>query len=77
VPPKTITPTPTRPCWATRLEVAQYLRKSPRTIDEWIARGYVQAYRLPGNRSLVIDLNEVDAVIRSRGPVVPTSDPAA
>jgi excisionase family DNA binding protein len=60
-----------RPRWATRAEVAGYTHKGIRTIDVWVARGVIRAYRVPGSRSLLIDLNEVDEAIRAAGPVVP------
>ena len=69
--------TTTQPRWATRPEVAEYIRKSVRTIDGWIAAGHIPAYRLPGGRSLVIDLNDVDALIQASGPVVDPANSAA
>ena len=65
------------PRWTRRAGVAAYLLVSMRTIDNWIARGLIVAYRMPGERGLVFDLNEVDELIRSRGPVVPPSPDAA
>jgi excisionase family DNA binding protein len=62
--PHPIAPAPPR--WARRHQVADYLHVSSRTIDHWVARGLIIAYRMPGDRALVFDLNEVDALIRSR-----------
>jgi excisionase family DNA binding protein len=73
VPPKKYPVAPPPPRWVTRAQLAERVHKSTRTIDTWIATGRIKAYRLPGGRSLVIDLNEVDALIRSGGPVVPAS----
>jgi excisionase family DNA binding protein len=63
-------PVPPAPRWATRHEVAKYLRKSTRTVDNWIAHGWLTAYRMPGDRSIVIDLADVDRAITARGPIV-------
>jgi excisionase family DNA binding protein len=62
--PHPIAPAPPR--WARRHQVADYLHVSSRTIDNWIAHGLLVAYRMPGDRALAFDLNEVDALIRSR-----------
>jgi len=59
-----VAPPPAR--WVRRFEVATYLHVSPRTVDTWIAKGWITAYRMPGDRPLAFDLNEVDALIRSR-----------
>lgn len=69
-------PAPARPRWARRFEVAQHARVSSRTVDTWIARGLLQAFRMPGGRALVFDLNAVDQLITARGPVVPPKDAA-
>jgi excisionase family DNA binding protein len=70
VPTKKHPPVPPEPRWATRVETAKYLHKSDRTVDNWIANGWITAYRMPGGRSLLIDLNEVDDAIRAGGPIV-------
>ena len=45
-------------------KVAAYLDASPRTVRNYIAAGKLTGYRLPGNRLIRVDLNEVDAVLR-------------
>jgi hypothetical protein len=60
LPPKKHPVAPPTPRWVTRAQLAERVHKSTRTIDTWIATGRIKAYRLPGGRSLVIDLNEVD-----------------
>lgn len=49
-------------------KAAEYLDTSPRTVRRAISEGRLTGYRF-GPRSLRVDLNEVDAVIR----VVPTT----
>jgi excisionase family DNA binding protein len=52
----------------TKIEAAQYLRRSPRTIDSLLARGELKAYR-PGARKLLFAREELDAYVK-RYPVV-------
>lgn len=45
-------------------EVARYLGRHPRTVRNYIAKGYFPAYRRPGAQGLLIDLDEVDRAMR-------------
>ena len=47
--------------WVFVAEVAAHLGKIPPSIRRHIARGYYAAYRLPGERAALLDLDEVDA----------------
>jgi excisionase family DNA binding protein len=62
---------PTPPIWRNREEIAKHIGKSTRTVDYMIADGRIQAYRMPGGRSLLIDQNQVDAAIMAAGAVAP------
>ena len=45
-------------------EVAELFRVSTKTVRRWIARGYIRAYKLPGNRLIRIDVDSLDSMKR-------------
>lgn len=47
----------------TKAEAAEYRGVSQRTIDTWIARGYLRAYRLRGSRLIRIRKSDLDAML--------------
>ncbi len=54
----------TQRIWATKKDVAQHLKCSLRTVENWISQGLLVSYRFGGR--IFLDLNEVDqAVYRS------------
>lgn len=44
--------------------VAQYLECTDRTVRNYIGQGYFPAYKQPGSRGLLVDLDDVDAAMR-------------
>jgi excisionase family DNA binding protein len=50
--------------WATKTETADYVKQSPRTLDQWRREGRLKAYRVGGH--VLFDLDEVDAAITAR-----------
>ena len=63
-------PPPREPRWVRRIPAAKYAQVSRRTLDIWVAEGKIPAYKSPGGRALLFDLNEIDDVLRA-GRVVP------
>jgi hypothetical protein len=67
--------TPTTPSnnprvtWATIAVVAAHLGVTPKTIRNYIGRGYFPAYRIPNTRGIRLNLAEVDRQMKS----IPTS----
>ena len=53
---------------AARYRASKGLTGSPDTIRNWIKRGIVPAYRLAGSRGLLVDLDEMDRVLRDQPP---------
>lgn len=53
-----------RPDWATKVEVAEHLKCSTKTVDRMVERGDFKAYPV-GERLVRFDLNEVDAALTS------------
>ena len=49
---------------ATIQQTANYLRVSDRSVRNYIGRGLFPAYRLPNLRGVLLDLDEVDRVMR-------------
>jgi excisionase family DNA binding protein len=62
---------PTPPRWADHKQAAKYLTVSERTLDTYVSDGKVVAYKTPGERKLLFDLNEIDEVLRRGRVVVP------
>jgi excisionase family DNA binding protein len=54
--------------WVKLIEAAEYAQIPMRTMRDWIAKGWLPAYRI-GPRQIQIDLNDVDA-LRRRIPTV-------
>ena len=50
--------------YASQTAAAKYFGCSVRTLRRHIAAGDITAYRLPGGRLILVDLNEVDAALR-------------
>lgn len=59
----TATRTPAARRWASLAEGAEYIDVAEKTLRRMIAAGTVTGYRL-GLRSLRVDLNELDALLR-------------
>ena len=55
-------PNPTR--LASLDQTARYLGVSTRTVRHYLGHGYFAAYRTPGVRGLLFDLDEVDAAMK-------------
>ena len=53
-----------RPQLATINDAAQYVGVHPKTLRRWIAQGRLKAYAA-GPRLIRVDLDEVDAMLRS------------
>lgn len=49
-------------------EAARYFQVSPTTIENWLHRAYIRAYRVEGNRSLMYDLDEIERAFKMHGP---------
>lgn len=48
-----------------RREVAQRFNKTPRTVDQWAARGLLHKVKLPGSsRAVGFRLSEVEGLLR-------------
>lgn len=50
------------PRWATKPQAAAHVSVHPETIDNWVERGLIHAYRA-GPRLIRYDLNEIDAML--------------
>ena len=50
--------------WITQAQAAEYLGLTDRTIRNLIARGELTGYRVGKGRSIRLDSNEVDALLR-------------
>jgi hypothetical protein len=61
----------TDPHIVTQAEAAAACGVIDRTIRNWISRGWVTGYRVPGARAVQVDLNEARAVARERAPYGP------
>ncbi|OLT11709.1 hypothetical protein BJF79_23595 [Actinomadura sp. CNU-125] len=48
----------------TQEQAAAELDVTDRTIRNWITRGHITGYRLPGGRAIRVDLNEIRAAVR-------------
>lgn len=48
---------------ATQKTVAQLYQVTERTVRNWITRGLITGYRLPGSRAVRLDLDEVDRAL--------------
>lgn len=53
------------PRLATIEQTANYLGRSPRTVRNYIGKGFFPGYKRPGQRALLIDLDEVDKAMRA------------
>ncbi len=53
----------TRPRWAGPTAAGRYIGVTDRTIRNYIARGLLTAYHLPGSNHVRVDLNEIDALM--------------
>lgn len=53
------------PRLATIEQTAHYLGRSPRTVRNYIGKGFFPAYKRPGSRGLFIDLEEVDRAMQA------------
>lgn len=51
--------------WLSQNEAADYLGVSPRTIRNYIARGFLPASRIKGSRLARIDAADLEAMLRS------------
>ncbi|WP_150236434.1 helix-turn-helix domain-containing protein [Nocardiopsis quinghaiensis] len=49
----------------TQKQAAAELGVTERTVRNWISRGHITGYRLPGGRAIRVDMNEVRAVVRA------------
>jgi excisionase family DNA binding protein len=58
-----------RPRWNTISEAADYLGVTPKTIRNYLGRGYFPGYRIPRTRGVRVNLNDIDKAMRS----LPTS----
>lgn len=48
---------------ATQQKAADHYDVTPRTVRNWISRGLITGYRLPGSRAVRVDLHEIDRVM--------------
>jgi hypothetical protein len=57
--------------FATQEQAAAHFKVHPRTIRNWISKGLVTGYRLPGpgSRAIRVDVNEIERLLE----VVPTT----
>ncbi|MCK6081486.1 hypothetical protein KZX37_08295 [Microbacterium sp. EYE_5] len=62
-----ITDTPSAPRLLDRRNTALHFQVNPATIDNWLSRGYIKAYRLDFSRSLFYDLDEIERALKLRG----------
>lgn len=53
----------------TQVVAAERLHVTTKTIRNWITKGLITGYRLPGGRAIRVDLAEIDRVMR----VIPTT----
>ncbi|MCH9734508.1 MAG: excisionase family DNA-binding protein [Actinomycetia bacterium] len=51
--------------WAPTNAAAKYAGVHPNTIRNWVAAGKIKAYRTPGGRLYLFDLDELDAAVVS------------
>ena len=49
----------------TQKQAAAELDVTERTVRNWISRGHITGYRLPGGRAIRVDMNEVRAAVRA------------
>lgn len=45
-------------------EAAERIAVDPMTVRRMVSRGVLTAYRIPGTRSVRVDLDELDAILR-------------
>lgn len=64
---------PTQPPMMTQREVADQLHVTPKTVRNYVARGWLPAYRLGKSRATRYHRADVEALLRR----VPVSDGAA
>ena len=57
-----------QPNWVTRRELAGTLKRSTKTVDNLTRAGTLVAYKLPGSRGVLYDLNEVNSTMRAVTP---------
>ena len=48
---------------ASQQAAADYCQVTDRTIRNWISRGIIKGYRMPGSRLVRVDMNELDAAM--------------
>ncbi len=60
--PLSQTLTPPQRRYASQQDAATYYGVTDRTIRNWISRGLIHGYRLPGSRLVRVDLNELDSL---------------
>lgn len=49
--------------FATQEQAAARYQVVPKTVRNWISRGLITGYRLPGGRAVRVDLDECDRVL--------------
>ena len=49
--------------FASQEQAAQRFQVTPKTIRNWISRGLITGYRLPGGRAVRVDLDECERVL--------------
>lgn len=57
------------PRYASRDQAARNFQVNPRTIENWIGRGYIKGYKI-APRSIVVDLDEIERFLASVPPSV-------
>ena len=55
--------------YVTHQQAADRFCVNERTIRNWISKGLITGYKLPGSRAIRVDLNEIETMLR----VVPTT----
>lgn len=53
------------PRWVSKVEAARHLGRSVRTLETYISKGIVPAYRVHGNK-VIVNMNDLDALIVER-----------
>lgn len=49
-------------------ETARHFQVSTTTIENWLHRGFIRAYRVDGQRTLLYNLDEIDRAFRVHSP---------
>lgn len=47
---------------------ARYFLIHPNTLENWLSRGYIRAFRLDGSGPLLYDLDEIERAFKLHGP---------